>query len=134
MGKTTIFPIAAIFILLFASGCSLYVFATETTSDTIIINDQPYTIDQLLQLGKTRQFEDLNFQGIALDDIIKLTGVIDPEAQEYNIIGMDGYQKTVHWENLKQGLLTKEKQVVFLDLPKAFRVKDVSVIEVIYNE
>ena len=61
---------------------------------------------------------------------MKKVGIPEPENHEYTIIASDGYQKTVKWENMKNGLLTKEGQSIFSDLPKAFRVKDIVKIEV----
>ena len=58
------------------------------------------------------------------------TGVSNPEQHMYTLKGSDGYEKTVIWENMKNGLLTKDRESIFSDLPKAFRVKDVVTIEV----
>jgi len=77
-----------------------------------------------------RTTKDGNFSGIALDDLMVKTGVVHPEQHTYTIVGADGYQKTVTWENMKNGLLTSEGQTIFSDLPKAFRIKDVVSIEV----
>ncbi|MEE9441020.1 MAG: hypothetical protein V3V27_03710, partial [Candidatus Thermoplasmatota archaeon] len=70
------------------------------------------------------------FSGIALDDLMLKTGVSNPEKHEYTIIASDGYQKTVKWENMKNGILTEEGQSIFSDLAKAFRIKDIVKIEV----
>jgi len=69
--------------------------------------------------------------GIALDDLMLKTGVTHPEQYRYTLRGSDGYEKTVTWENMKNGVLTKDGQSYFSDLPKAFRVKNVITIEVI---
>jgi hypothetical protein len=130
MGKDRFLPVIAIVILAIASISSVYVYATQTSTDLILINGQHYTIDQLFSITKPRMFADLNYSGIALDDLIVKTGVIHPESHVYTIIGLDGYQKTVNWDNMKDGLLTKNSEAVFSDLPKAFRVKDVVTIEV----
>ena len=58
------------------------------------------------------------------------TGVSHPDQHTYTLHGVDGYEKTVTWENMKNGLLTKNQESVFSDLPKAFRVKDIVTIEV----
>ena len=52
------------------------------------------------------------------------------EKQSYTLRGSDGYEKTVTWKNMKNGLLTRDSESAFSDLPKAFRVKDVITIEV----
>jgi len=130
MGKDRFIPIIALTILVVASISSVYVYTTQANTNTILINGQHYTIDQLFSFTKTRAFADLNYSGIALDDLVIKTGVKNPESHTYTIIGSDGYQKTVTWENMKNGLLTKNRESVFSDLPKAFRVKDVVTIEV----
>lgn len=131
MGKDRLLPILALILLFIASSSSLYVYATHTTTDTIEINGQDYTIDQLFSLAKPRSFNDSQYTGIALDDLIRQTGVLNPEQHTYTLEGADGYEKTVTWENMKNGLLTIDRESVFSDLPKAFRVKDIVTIEVI---
>jgi hypothetical protein len=130
MGKDRIIPIAALVILAVASSSSLYVSTTQASTDTILVNGQHYTIDQVFSFTIPRAFPDLKFSGIALDDLVMKIGVKNPENHTYTIIGADGYQKTVVWENMKNGLLTKDRQLIFSDLPKTFRVKDVVTIEV----
>jgi flagellar basal body L-ring protein FlgH len=58
------------------------------------------------------------------------TGVSEPEQHQYTLKASDGYEKTVTWENMKNGLLTKDRESIFSDLPKAFHVKDIITIEV----
>ena len=130
MGKDRLLPIFALLILLIASVSSIYVYATQTTTETLLINGQHYTIDQLFSLAKSRTLNVSQYTGIALDDLLLKTGVSYPEQHTYTLKGADGYEKTVTWENLKNGLLTKESESVFSDLPKAFRVKDIVTIEV----
>jgi hypothetical protein len=130
MGKDRLLPIFALLILLTASTSSLYVYATQTTTDTLLINGQDYTIDQLFSLVKPRIFNDSQYTGIALDDLMVKTGVSHPEEHTYTLRGSDGYEKTVTWENMKNGLLTKDRESIFSDLPKAYRVKDIVTIEV----
>jgi hypothetical protein len=130
MGKERLLPIFALLILLTASTSSLYVYATQTTTDTLFVNGQHYTIDQLFSLTKPRMFNDSQYTGIALDDLMLKTGVSHPEQHTYTLRGADEYEKTVTWENMKNGLLTKNRESIFSDLPKAFRVKDIVTIEV----
>jgi hypothetical protein len=130
MGKDRFLPIIALLILLIACASSLYVYATQTTTDTLSINGEHYTIDQLFALVKPRVLNDSQSTGIALDDLMRKAGVSNPEQHIFTIRGADGYEKTVTWENMKNGLLTKTRQTIFSDLPKAFRVKDVVAIEV----
>jgi hypothetical protein len=130
MGKDRLLPIFALLVLLTASASSLYVYATQTTTDTLLVNGQHYTIDQLFSLAKPRTLNDSQYTGISLDDLMLETGVSHPEQHQYTLRGADGYEKTVTWENMKNGLLTKNRQSIFSDLPKAFRVKDIVTIEV----
>jgi hypothetical protein len=130
MGKDRLLPILALILLCIASSSSLYVFANQTTSDTVLINNQHYTIDQLFALASPRTFNDSQFTGIALDDLMVKTGVSNPQQHTYTLRGADGYEKTVTWENMQNGLFTKNRESIFSDLPKAFRVKDIVTIEV----
>jgi hypothetical protein len=130
MGKVRLLPVCALLVLAVGVVSSLYVYATQVETTTISINGHAYTITQLFSLAEERSFSALNYSGVALDDIIVQAGVVNPEDHQYTIMGADGYQKTVNWENMKQGLLTWDGQSVFSDLPKAFRVKDVVNIEV----
>jgi len=129
MGKEKFIPIVALVILLIGAGSSAYVYATTIDSEYIDINGQEYTIDQLLFIGTERSFEEVS--GVALDDLMIKIGVTAPENHEYTIIAVDSYQKTVSWENMKNGLLTEDGVSIFSDLPKSFRVKDIVKIEVI---
>ena len=129
MGKEKLLPIVALIIILIGAGSSAYVYASTIGSEYININGQDYTIDQLSFIGEERKFE--TFSGVALDDLIIKIGVPNPEKHEYTIIAADSYQKTVNWENMKNGLLTKDRVSIFSDLPKSFRVRDIVKIEVI---
>jgi hypothetical protein len=130
MGKDRLLPVLALILLFIASSSSLYVYASQTTTDTMQVNGRQYTIDQLFLLMKPRMFNDSKYTGIALDDLMLKTGVATPEQHTYTLKGLDGYEKTVTWENMKNGLLTKNRESIFSDLPKAFRVKDIVTIEV----
>jgi hypothetical protein len=130
MGKDRLLPILALILLFLASSSSLYVYANQTTSDTVLIHNQQYTIDQLFAIAAPRTFNDSQFSGIALDDLMLKTGVSNPEQHTYTLQGADGYEKTVSWENMQNGLLTKNRESIFSDLPKTFRVKNIVIIEV----
>ena len=130
MGKDRLLPIFALLILLIGCVSSIYVYATQATTNTLLVNGQYYTMDQLFSLTQPRTFNESQYSGIALDDLMLKTGVSQPEQHTYTLKGVDGYEKTVTWENMKNGLLTKESESVFSDLPKAFRVKDIITIEV----
>jgi hypothetical protein len=128
MGKEKLIPILAVAVLFIGSLSSIYVYATQINSEYIDINGQEYTVDQLFFIGEERTIE--TFSGIALDTLMIKIGISEPEKHEYTIIASDGYQKTVKWDNMKNGLLTEEGQSIFSDLAKAFRIKDIVKIEV----
>jgi len=130
MRKERLLPLLALCILFIASSSSLYVYATQSTTATLLINGQPYTINQLFALTEPRALNDSQYTGIALDDLMVKTGISHREQHLYTLKGADGYEKTVTWENMKNGLLTADRESVFSDLPKAFRVKDIVSIEV----
>jgi hypothetical protein len=130
MGKDRLLPILALILLFIASSSSLYVYGSQTTTDTLQVNGQDYTITQLFSLVKPRSFNDSQYTGIALDDLMQKTGVTNPEQHTYTLKGSDGYEKTVTWTNMQNGLLTEKRESIFSDLPKAFRVKDIVAIEV----
>jgi len=132
MGKEKLIPILAVAVLFIGSVSSIYVYATQNDSEYIDVNGTEYTIDQLFFMGKQKTVESNSelFSGIALDDLMLKTGVSNPETHEYTIIASDGYQKTVQWENMKNGILTEDGKSIFSDLPKAFRIKDIVKIEV----
>ena len=130
MGKDRLLPIFAILILLISSIFSTYMYTTQATTNILLVNGQQYTMDQLFFLAQPRSVNESQYSGVALDDLMLKSGVINPEQHTYTLRGSDGYEKTVTWENLKNGLLTKDGQSIFSDLPKAFRVKNVITIEV----
>lgn len=129
MGKDRIIPLFAMILLIIGCLSSLYVYANTIHTPTIIINNQEFSYEQLLENTNPRTID--AFEGIALDDLITNSGITEPSRHEYTIIGADGYQKTVKWNHLQNGLLTPEGQVIFSNLAKAFRVRDVVIIKVI---
>lgn len=131
MGKAiVILTIGALSVLLLGSISTLYVTQTQAKTDTISINNHAYTIDQLFTQTTARTLTDHNATGIALDQAIINAGVNNPDTHQYIIIGSDGYQKTVTWTNLQHGILTRQRNIIFSGLPKAFNVKDLAQIEV----
>ncbi len=128
MGKERTLPLFAITLLLIGSLATLYVHANTTNTQIITLNNQEYSYEQIQTNSEPRTID--TYTGIALDDFIQKTGIPEPSAHDYLIIGSDGYQKTVQWTHLTTGLLTPEGEVIFSDLPKAFRVKNVIQIEV----
>lgn len=135
MGKQKIIPLLATVILVIGIISALYVNATQITKNTITINNQEYTFDELLLLGgkKTIKTVDGEVTGVSLGNIMKTIEISCTQCNKYTIKGADGYQKTVDWNVLQTGVLTKEKRVFFPDTPKALWVRDVVEIEVNKN-
>ncbi len=94
---------------------------TDKTS-TLKIGEKTFTFEELSSQCEKKEIN--NQTGIALDCIIKKV-IDEPEKYTYALIGSDGYQKTVTFEDTQKGILTNnESQVVFEHLPKGYRVRD----------
>jgi hypothetical protein len=132
MGKQKIIPVLAMVLLLIGVISALYVNAIQINKDTITIKGQEYTYADLFLLGgeKTIKTVDGEVTGASLENIIKSIGVFCTSCSKYTIKAADGYEKTIEWNVLKTGVLSKENRVYFPDTPKAFWVRDVVEIEV----
>jgi hypothetical protein len=132
MGKEKLLPILAMTILLVGIFSTLFVHASQINKDTIIINGEEYTIDQLFLFGTTKsiQTDEGEKNGVSLESLITLTSVECSTCHEYTIKAKDGYQQTVPWNIMKTGVLTKEGRVFFPDTAHSFWVRDVIEIEV----
>jgi len=132
MGKEKFIPILALVIIIIGGISTAYVYATQTDKDTITINGEEYTIDQIFYMGATKTIQTTEGEktGADLGDLIQKAGVGCPSCYEYTIKAKDGYQKTVNWDIMKTGVLTDYKKVFFPDTPKAFWIKDIVEIEV----
>jgi len=123
MNKNKWIPIIAAVVLVIAIGASVYAFTQQSSAGSVSINGTEYSARELMEMGSERSIEE--YSGAALDELVTSAGVAAPEAKQYTIIGADGYQKTVTWENMQNGILTPDLMSAFSDLAKAFRVKDV---------
>lgn len=132
MGKEKIIPILALIVILICGTSTAYVYVTQIDKETITINGEEYTFEQIFYIGvqKTIQTVEGEKKGISLEDMITKVGVGCPSCHEYIIKGKDGYQKTVNWDIMKTGVLADNKRVFFPDTPKAFWVSDIVEIEV----
>jgi hypothetical protein len=131
MDSKKIIILTALMILIIGSISTIYVFANQIDTSHISINNQEYTIEQIFLENEPISLETLNYSGVSLKDLLIKSGVEEGNNHKYIIIGSDGYQKTVNWNNINNGLLTFEKEVIFSDLPKMYRVRDIVKIEVI---
>jgi hypothetical protein len=132
MGKEKIFPIIAMFVLLIGIFSTIYVNANQVERDTIKINGQNFTLNQIFSDGVelTIETDEGEKTGIALESIIISAGVGFTNCYDYTIKAKDGYQQTVSWDILKTGILTDYGRVFFPDTAHSFWVRDVIEIEV----
>lgn len=131
-GKEKIISILAISVLLLGIFSALYVNATQINKDTITINGNEYTLNQIFSMCTKRSIEtdDGEKTGIALDDLMLKVGVNCPTCYNYVIKAKDKYQQTVSWDILKTGVLTDYSRVFFPDTAHTFWVRNVIEIEV----
>jgi len=132
MGKEKIIPILALIVLIIGGTSSAYVYVTQIDKETISINGNEYTVDQLSYMGETKTIQTVEGEktGVSLEDLIPKLGIGCPSCHEYTIKAKDGYQQTVEWEIMKTGVLSSIKKVYFPDTPKKFWVGDIVEIEV----
>ena len=130
-GKELI-PIIAMIVLLIGTFSSLYVHATQINKDTITINGQEYSIDQLFSMVNiiTIVTDEGEKTGIALEDLILKVGKSCATCNDYTIKAKDKYQQTVNWDVMKTGILTDHSKVYFPDTAHSLWVRDVIEIEV----
>ena len=132
MGKEKLLPICAIAVLLIGCLSSLYVNGIEIYSNTIKINNDEYTMDEIFSLAKTRTIitDDGEKTGLALDDLIISAGYTCISCNVYTFKSKDGYQQTLTGDYLQKGVLTKDNRVFFSNTAHAFWVKNIVEIEV----
>ena len=123
MAKNKWIPALAAVVLLIGIAASVYAFIQQSNTGSVEINGSTYTARELMDMGSERMVGD--FRGAALDELVVSAGVAAPETKQFTLVAADGYQKTVTWENMQNGLLTPDLMSVFSDLAKAFQVKDV---------
>lgn len=134
--KQNIIPFLAMMVLLIGSISTLYVHANQTQQviddNTLLINNQAFNIQELFTTfsNTTIQTDNGNKTGILLSEIILSFSLDCPDCHTYLIKSSDGYQQTVDWDDIQQGILSLEKQVYFPHLAHAFWVRDVTQIEV----
>ena len=132
MGKEKFILILALIVLIIGGISTAYVYATHIDKDTIKINGQDYTLDQLFSIGVVRTIETDEGEktGIALDDLLLKVGIGCPQCNKYTIKAKDKYQQTVDWDIIKTGILTDYGKVFFPDTAHSFWVRDEIEIEV----
>jgi len=132
MGKEKTIPIIAIILLLIGNFCAVYVHANQISKDTITINQEEYSIDQIFSIAepKTIETDEGIKSGISLFDLMNKIGISCPTCNKFTFKAKDGYQQTVDLETLKTGILTDYSRIYFSDTAHALWVSDVVEIEV----
>jgi hypothetical protein len=132
MGKEKIIPLLAIIVLIISGTSTAYVYVTKIDKDTISLNGNEYTIEELSFLAEQKTIDTVDGEktGISLEELFQKVGIGCLSCHEYTIKAKDGYEKTVSWEILKTGVLSEIKKVYFPDTPKAFWVGDIIEFEV----
>lgn len=132
LGKEKLIPIFAMIVLLIGTFSAIYVNATQVDKDTITINGEEYTIDQIFSIAKSKTIEtDEGIKsGISLEDLMVKVDISCMSCNKYTFKAKDGYQQTVDFEILKSGILTDYSQVYFEGTAHALWVSNVIEIEV----
>ena len=127
LGKEKIIPILAMIVLLIGIFSTVYVHASQIDKDTITINGQEYTIDQIFSIAesKTIETDEGAKTGISLEDLMIKVGISCQNCNKYTFKAKDGYQQTVDFETLKTGILTDYSRIYFPDTAHALWVMDV---------
>ena len=135
--KRNALMLAASSLLLVSIASNLYVGGVENSVSTgcIDVNGAKVCFIELYEKIGTitihNSVTNESYTGVPLHSIIQFAGVNEPEKHSYTIIGADGYQKTVSWDDMKGGVLIENSRVAFENLPKTFMVKNVVKIEVV---
>ena len=135
--KRNALMLAASSLLLVSIASNLYVGGVENSVSTgcIDVNGVKVCFIELYEKIGTitihNSVTNESYTGVPLHSIIQFAGVNEPEKHSYTIIGADGYQKTVSWDDMKGGVLIENSRVAFENLPKTFMVKNVVKIEVV---
>jgi hypothetical protein len=133
--KGKIIHILAISVILIGIISTILVNANkeEEKSNEIIIIGNSFDLTMIYSNIDEKQIntDDGIKKGIPLDELINYTGEDCPSCFKYRIIGSDGYKQTVNWEDMKKGIFTINKEVIFPHLAHSFWVKDIIEIEVI---
>lgn len=129
MGKEKIIPILAFICLSIGALSSVYVYAQQHDIEYIQIHQRQFTIEEIFHSGEIKMID--SHRGVSLSSLIISEGIKQPEKHRYTLTALDGYQKTVQWENMLNGIITFEEKIIFSDLPQAYHIRDIRKIEVI---
>ncbi len=128
-GKKKYLILLAIVLLAIGIGSTLYLtlFKGIEKTEGLLVGETKFSLNELFDTLELTIVGE--YQGVALAEVINKAGIENPEEQEYTIIAEDGYQKIVGWESIQEGIFTREKRVIFSDLPRQYWVRNVAKIE-----
>ncbi len=140
--KEAIVSIVAIILLSIGITSTIYVQSHQVEKGEFITvaNEKIYINDifdkcKIINITVNEKGVEKNYEGVILSDIINMTNLKNKEGHDYTIVGAnpDGstYQKTVSWNNMENGILTKERRTIFPNLRRAFWIKDIIEIKVV---
>jgi hypothetical protein len=129
-GKKRFLILLVAILIVIGVGSTLYIILSKGTEKTedLLVGETEFSLDELFDTSELITVEE--YQGVSLAEIINKAGIENPEAQEYTIIAEDGYQKTVEWESIQEGIFTSERRVIFPDLPQQYWIKNTTTIEI----
>jgi len=110
----------------------LTLFRGSEKAEGLFIGETEFSLNELFDTLDLIVVEE--YQGVSLAELINKAEIQNPEEKKYTVAAEDGYQKTVEWKSIQEGVLTREKRVVFPDLPKQYWMKNIAKIEVNKNE
>lgn len=128
-GKKKYLILLAIVLLAIGIGSTLYLtlFKGIEKTEGLLVGETKFSLNELFDTLELTIVGE--YQGVALAEVINKAGIENPEEQEYTIIAGDGYQKMVEWKSIQKGIFTREKRVIFSDLPRQYWVRNVAKIE-----
>jgi hypothetical protein len=105
-------------------------------ADTLLVNEKLYVWKQVFHIIDDPitmiDSENNTLEGVYLSAVINITEVPDKGSRSYDLIGSDGYNKTVSWDDMLKGILVEsEMKCYFPHLSKKFHISDIVEIEVI---
>ena len=118
-------------IIILAGSFSVLMYNTFTREDpeVLTVNGKEYPWDGIFDRFEMAEMD--GNEGIRISELVRDSGLKDPESRNHRIIAADGYQRTVAWDDLENGLLLRDRSVYFRDLPRQFHVKDVAEVTAI---
>jgi len=101
------------------------------TTDTLVVAGRQYTWEQPFD----NMFDTVSINGTngtRLSDIVNHTGLANPATYNYTLTASDGYNKTVDWSSMMDGILVLDgHKTLFELLPKGYQVKNLVEIKAV---